>query len=111
MSFALRPWVNDLKWEKVIEHAASPVVTEWHSTAERLTPMDDDDHKILIADFDDRMMFVALRIDEHPTLVKQLGIHGPTITVHRRKALIGRIYGPISESDYENLCNFAYQKP
>lgn len=110
MSFYLRPLVNDLMWEKVVGSALSPVVTEWHLAGYRLAKMDDDDHKILVAEFDGRMMFVALLIDEHPTLARQLCVSGPTITVHRRKVLIGRAYGPITESDYENLCNFA-QKP
>lgn len=111
MSFGLRPWVTDRKWDKIVEDAESPVVTEWHLTGERLTTMDADDHRILLAEFDDRVMFVAMRIDEHPALSKQLSIFGPTITVHRRKVLIGRAYGPITESDYENLCNFAHRKP
>lgn len=101
----LRPWVTDENWGKVLTVAASPVITEWHATGEDFTLMDADDHKSLLLEFEDRVVFVAVRVDENPTLARANRIHGSWLTVHRRGVLVGRLYAPIAESDYENACN------
>ena len=98
------PTVTDEMLEKVIEAAASPVFLVFFQADSAPSARLRRRVENVADEFDDRVIFLALNVDENPTIAQTHGVEEcPLILVVKRGREVGRVPGDIARESIEEL--------
>ncbi len=98
------PTVTDEMLEKVIEAAASPVFLVLFEADSGASSRLRKRVESVADEFDDRVIFLALNVDENPSPAKTFGLDEyPAIVTLKRSREVGRAVGDIGRESIEEL--------
>ena len=98
------PIVTDEMLEKVADAAASPVFIAFVESGSTESVRLRYRVESIADEFDDRVIFLCLNVDENPTPAKTLSIlECPSIVILKRGRVVGRATGDITRESLEEL--------
>jgi thioredoxin-like negative regulator of GroEL len=98
------PTVTDEMLEKVVEAAASPVFLTFFEADSAPNARLRKRVEHIADEFDDRVIFLAINVDENPTAAQAHSVEGgPVIVVLKRGREVGRAAGDIVRESIEEL--------
>lgn len=98
------PTVTDEMLEKVVDAAASPVFVVFCEAGSINSARLRWRVESIADEFDDRVIFLCLSIDENPTPAKGYALEdGPGVVVLKRGRVVGRATGEVTPETIEDL--------
>ncbi len=98
------PTVTDEMLEKVLEAAASPVFLVFFEAESAPSARLRRRVESVADEFDDRVIFLALNVDENPTPARTHGVEeAPTVVTLKRGREVGRAVGDVGREAIEEI--------
>ena len=100
------PTITDEMFEKVVGTAASPVVVFFEVAGSAPCAKARKELEVLSEEYDDRVIFIRISVDENPIVCGKQGIEAPNcpaVVAYKRKKVIGSLKGTVDTAELDKL--------